>query len=396
MPNGSVASEPGAAFRDSFIREIRFLRSSFWDFALIGWIPLVLLAVVAVQLGSGVMRDLPVAVVDEDGGAISRELTRRLDAAPGLRVTARPPDMREAERLVRSRAVYAVVLIPRETEQTILRGETANVVTFYNASYSTGSGAALRDIGNVVQDHAARLAADQVAAIEPGKVRPPPIATQTTILFNPQGSYELQLVALLHPALLHLLFMVAVASALGRELRDGTIGAWLGGRPRSEAAAAVAGKIAVYFLTFMGWGVLVTGYLAGLRGWPILGSPLLLFAGYAAMYLAYVGVTLLVAGVTLSMAKSLSVAGLYAGASFAFADAIFPIESASGFARLWSALLPYTAFAKLLAEQWMMGSPAAVSLPHLLVLLIFLGVGVAVGLPRYIASAGKPDVWGRR
>src|SRR5690606_35868548 len=146
----------------------------------------------------------------------------------------------------------------------------------------------------------------------------------------------------------------------------------------------------------MGWGVLVTGYLAGLRGWPVLGSPLLLFAGYAAMYLAYIGVTLLVTGVTLSMAKSLSVAGLYAGASFAFADAIFPIESASGFARLWSALLPYTAFGNLLAAQGTIGSPSAASLPHLLILLRCLGVGLAVGLARYIASAGKPDVRGRR
>lgn len=254
----------------------------------------------------------------------------------------------------------------------------------------------LRDIGNVVQDHAAWLAADQLAAIEPDNVRPPPIAAQTTILFNPQGSYELQLVALLHPALLHLVFMVAAASALGRELRDGTIGAWLGGRPWSEAAAAVAGKVAIYLIVFMGWSILATGYLAGLRGWPVLGSPSMLFAGYAAMYLAYVGVTLLAVGVTLSMSRALSIAGLYAGASFAFADAIFPIESASGFARLWSAMLPYTAFAKLLAEQWMMGSPAVVSFPHLFILLIFLGVGAVVGLPRYIAAARTPRVWGRR
>src|SRR5690606_22722305 len=130
------------------------------------------------------------------------------------------------------------------------------------------------------------------------------------------------------------------------------------------------------------WGVLVTGYLAGLRGWPVLGSPLLLFAGYAAMYLAYIGVALLVTGVTLSMAKSLSVAGPYAGASFAFADAVFPIESASGFARLWSALLPCPAFAKLLAEQWMVGSPSAARLPHLLDLRLCLGVGLALGLAR--------------
>ncbi|BAV65448.1 ABC transporter permease [Sphingobium cloacae] len=396
MGDADGAPGAGAAFRQGFRREARFLRSSFWDLSLISWIPLLLMAVVAIQLGSGVMRDLPVAVVNEDGGAISRELTRRLDAAPGLRVAARAPDMAEAERLVRSRATYAVLLIPHDTERTVLRGQTASLTLFYNASYSTASGAAMREIGTVVQAYAARLAADQIAMIAPGKVHPPPIAAQTVILFNPQGSYELQLVALLHPALLHLIFMVAVASALGRELRDGTIGPWLGGRPRSEAMAAIAGKAAIYVLIFMGWGLLATGYLAGLRGWPVLGSLSMVLAGYAAMYLAYLGVTVLVTGLTLSMGRALSVAGLYAGASFAFAGAIFPIESASAFARLWSALLPYTAFAKLLAEQWMMGSPVAVSMPHVLVMLIFLGVGLAAGLPRYIAAAGTPDLWGRR
>ncbi|WP_136162515.1 ABC transporter permease [Sphingomonas flavalba] len=386
----------GAAFRDGWRREIRFLRGSAWDLALVSWIPLLLLVLVAVQFAAGVPRALPIAVVDLDGGGIARELTRRLDAAPGLRVVARPADMVAARRLVRANRAYAVVLIPRDTERTVLRGETAGLTVFYNASYMTASGAALRDVGAVVQAHATRLAAEQGAAVTPGAIRPPPIAAHTTILFNPQGSYELQLVVLLHPALLHLLFMVAVASALGRELRDGSIGPWLAALSRREAAAAAAGKIAVYLAIFMAWGVVATGYLAGLRGWPILGSPMMILCGYAAMYLAYAGVTVLVTAVTLSMGKALSATGLYAGASFAFAGAIFPIESASLFARLWSALLPYTAFAKLLAEQWMMGAPAGVSVPQLAIMLAFLLVGAVAGLPRYIAAASRPAVWGRR
>lgn len=396
MAEPSGPPRPGAAFREGWRREIRFLQSSFWDRALIGWIPLLLMAVMAIQLSAGVMRDLPIAVVDQDGGATARELVRRLDAAPGLRVVARPPDMHAAERLVRSRDAYAILLIPRDTQRTVLRGQTASFTVFYNASYSTASGAAVREIDTAVQSYAVQLAKDQIATIEPGKVRPPPIAAQTTILFNPQGSYELQLVALIHPALLHLIFMVAVASALGRELRDGTIGGWLGGMPPPSAVAAVAGKVAVYIVAFMAWSAVATGYLVGVRGWPVLGSPLMLFAGYAAMYLAYAGVALLVTGLTLSMSKTLSMTGLYAGASFAFAGAIFPIESASLFARLWSALLPYTAFAKLLAEQWMMGSPAAASWPHIAIMLIFLVVGAGIGFPRYTAAATTPAVWGRR
>jgi ABC-2 type transport system permease protein len=387
----------GGAFGSALRRELRFLAAHFWDLALVTWVPLLLMAVVAVQLSSGVMRGLPIAVVDEDGTAVSRELTRRLDAAPGLRVAARPADMRAAEALVRSNRAYAAVLIPANTERAVLRGTTGSVTTFYNASYSTPSGAALREVGNVVQGYAATLAATQTAAtVGPGKVRRPPVAAQSAVLFNPQGSYELQLVALIHPALLHLIFMVAVASALGRELRDGTIGAWIGGDTPMRATAAVAGKLAPYLAIFTGWGLLAIGYLAGLRGWPVAGSVAMLLTGYGAMYLAYIGVTLLIVGLTLTMSKALSVAGLYAGASFAFAGAIFPVESASAFARLWSALLPYSAFAKLLAEQWIMGAPVGQSLWQVLVMLAFLLVGGGIGLPRYLAAARQPETWGRR
>lgn len=372
------------------------MRHSGWDLALITWIPFMLMTVIALQLSGGVMRDLPIAVVDDDGGAISRDLIRRLDGSPGLRVVARLGDMNMAEQRARSRDVYAIVLIPREIERDVLRGMTGSVTVFYNASYSTPSASIVRDVGTVVQTYAEDLAGRQSAAIAgPAKIRRTPITARSTILFNPQASYELQLVALLHPALLHLVFMVAVVGALGRELRDGTIGRWLGS-DNSSATSAIAGKLVPYLIVFMTWGLLATGYLAGVRGWAFAGSPLVLLAGYLAMYLAYVGVALLLIGLTRSMGQALSISGLYAGGSFAFAGAIFPLESASPFARVWSELLPYTAFARILAEQWIMGAPAAGSLRTAMTLLVFLAIGSFIGLPRYIASASRPDTWGRR
>lgn len=384
------------AFRASVRRELAFLFGGFWDLALVIWLPLVLLAIVAIQLSAGVMRDLPIAVVDQDGGGVAREMVRRLDAAPGLRVATRPAEMKEAERAVRSNSAYAVVLIPQGLEREAMRGGTGKVMLFYNASYSTASGSVLREVSAVVQSLAGTLAARQGAAIfEAGRVRAPPIAVQSRILYNPQASYELQLVSLIHPALLHLLFMIAVVSALGRELRDGTIGAWLGGS-RQDAIASIAGKLSPYIVVFLLWAALATTYLAEFRGWPVQGSVAMLMAGYLAMYLAYAGMAVLIVGLTLSMGQALSMTAIYAGASFAFAGAIFPIESSSAFARAWSMLLPYTTFARLVAEQWMMGAPIAMSARLLLILGAFFIIGLGLGLPRYLAAARNPAVWGRR
>ncbi|MEW4468316.1 ABC transporter permease [Parasphingorhabdus sp. JC815] len=384
------------AFSDSLLREWRFLKDNSWDMALVSWIPLLLMAVMAWQFSSGVMRDLPIAVVDQDGTSVSRKLTQHLEAAPGLRVVAAPENMLGAQAMIREKKVYAVVLIPRDIQKKVYQGESAPVVAYFNASYLTAGGAAAREIGSAIGAAGMRLVVDDIAAIKgPENIRPAPVAVQTTILFNPQSSYELQLVSLIHPALLHLIFMVAIISALGRELRDATIADWLHGSP-AQKVAAIGGKIALYLMIFFVWSIAALFYISVIRGWSIGGSAAMILLGSAMMYLAYSGVSLLIVGISRRMSQSLSAAGLYAGASFAFAGAIFPIESASRFAQIWSALLPYTAYTNLQIEQLSMGADILTSLRHVWIMLAFFIIGSVIGLPAYMNAADNPKLWRRR
>ncbi|MAI92017.1 ABC transporter permease [Ponticaulis sp.] len=382
------------AFASSFVRELDFLSRNFWDRAMVSWFPAMLLGILAWVFGAGVVRDLPIVLVDQDQTQISRELGLRLDAAPAIHVVASILDFGEAKQFVQARKAYVVVLIPSGASREILQGNSAAIEVFYNASYSTASGALLRDVNSVIEDYSAKLAMRQTAALQPSGVRPPPIKVQSTLHFNPQRSYEFQLVSLLHPALLHLAFMIAVTSALGRELRDRTIGEWL--CERWSTVPAIAGKIAPYILIFMGWSLVVTVYLAKFRGWPIQGRVSLLILAYLCMYTAYSAIALALVGVTRSMMQSLSVAGIYAGASFAFTGAIFPIQSASGFARVWSQILPFTWFTKVLNGQWSMAGPPEVAIGYIGILCLFTGLGTLIGLPGYINAATQPAVWGRR
>lgn len=379
-----------AGFRESMARECRFLASSPWDLALLTWLPLLLCGAIAWQLSGGVIRGLPVLLIDQDKSALARDLAIRIEAAPGLTLAGTVPDFEVAEQLVRAKQAQAALLVPPDSAQQALRGE-ARVTLYFNASYPAAAAAIQREVGAVVDAANARLALERIAAIAPpGSVRPAPVRAVTTIAWNAPGSQEFQLVSLLHPALLHLMFMLAVVSAFGRELRDGSIGAWAPG------AAALAGKAAAYLAVFMGWGLLATVWLAGFRGWHFAGSPAVLMAGYAVMYLAYLGVSLLLLGVTRTLSQSLSLTGIYAGASFAFAGAIFPLEQASAFAQAWGNALPYTHFARLLARTWIAeGSAAAVAGPLLAMLAIALVTAVP-GAVLYLRAARDPLSWGRR
>ena len=379
-----------AVFRASLARECRYLRRNPWDMALLTWLPLLLCGVIAWQLSSGVVRDMPVLLIDQGHSAIGRDLAIRIEAAPGLTLAGQVPDLRTAERMIRAKQALGAILVPSETARTALSGQ-APVIVYFNASYPSAAATIQREAAAVIDSANARLAATRVGIdVLPGSMRPAPVRAITVMAGNAAASQEQQLVSLLHPALLHLLFMLAVVSAFGRELRDRSIAEW------APDITALAGKAAPYLAVFMGWGLLAILWLAGVRGWQFAGSPTVLIAGYAAMYLAYLGMALLLVGATRTLSQSLSITGLYAGASFAFAGAIFPLDQASLFGRVWGNLLPFTHFSRLLARTWIaQGTPASLVGPLLWMLVIAL-VSAVPGVLLYLKASRDPVSWGRR
>ena len=74
-----------------------------------------------------VVREVPVAVVDDSNSPLSRKFVRMLDASPGVRVAARCSSMAEAEDLNRHGEIYGIVRIPSELNKQLLRGEQATI-----------------------------------------------------------------------------------------------------------------------------------------------------------------------------------------------------------------------------------------------------------------------------
>lgn len=105
-----------------------------------------------------VLRDIPIAVVDQSRTASSRQLISSLDAAPNIDAAFTPADMDEARRLFFDRTVGAVVYIPADYEQKLLRGgEQVKVGVYVDASYFLTYRQAYSDIAAVVVGTGARV-----------------------------------------------------------------------------------------------------------------------------------------------------------------------------------------------------------------------------------------------
>ena len=92
---------------------------------------------VAYSLGYGgeVLNEVPVAVVNDSGGALSYNLIRKIDASPKINIAHEVGNLYDAEQLFRERKVYGVVALSPTFDEDILSARQGRVAILGDASY---------------------------------------------------------------------------------------------------------------------------------------------------------------------------------------------------------------------------------------------------------------------
>lgn len=88
----------------------------------------------AVGYEKEIVRDIPVAVVDLDHTATSRQYSRMADATEQINVVAKPLSVKEAEQFFYDGKVKGVILIPANFEKEILSARQTVVTVYCDAS----------------------------------------------------------------------------------------------------------------------------------------------------------------------------------------------------------------------------------------------------------------------
>lgn len=382
-------------------RERGRLRASPWDLAMISWAPALGALLLWWIFSAGLPTQLPVGVLDQDHSALSRQLVRLLDAAPGLRVAQALTDPGQVQPVLRSDQLHAVVVIPERFSQDVKRGHAAQVVLLHNAQLGTHSGLIQRDVRTVVGtlsagiEMAARNKRGEPAATV--RVAMEPVRSDLVTLFNPSLNYEQFLAAALIPALLHILAMTAGAWAVGRELRDGSIADWLPEPARlDKVTGALLGKLV--------WPLLSLGSVASLallgltlgRGWHPPGQLGWVWLGLMALLALSIALGALAAAATRSLRTALSATGFITAPAFAFSGVGFPLVAMPASARAWAEALPYTHYIRLQMEQLQMAAPLHESATTLAALGLGAALLLALCAPLLARLRGQPSQWGRR
>ena len=77
-----------------------------------------------------VVRQVPVAVIDQSKSPLSREFLRMWEASPNVKVVAHCNDLGEAQLFMWQKEIYGILEIPADFSKDINRGEQAHVALF--------------------------------------------------------------------------------------------------------------------------------------------------------------------------------------------------------------------------------------------------------------------------
>lgn len=148
MEKGSLLYKIKEGIQDSCYIWAREMRDSFKDEGVLIFfilVPIFYPVLYSWIYNNQVVRNVPVAVIDQSKSDMSREFVRKVDAAPDVKVAYYCNNLEEAKNLVGKQVVKGIIYIPGDFQRKVVRHEQAVVsvycdmaiMLYYKAIYQT-------------------------------------------------------------------------------------------------------------------------------------------------------------------------------------------------------------------------------------------------------------------
>lgn len=216
-----------------------------------------------------VLQDLPIAVVDLERSAMSRQLARMIDAHQLVDVSAHLADRAEAERAVLAGTIAGYIVVPEHFERDLLRGDPVTLPAYLDASYVLAYRQALTGVleaaGTLSAGVELRRAQARGATAAVAAAQREPFHVATRPLFNATESYATYIVPGVLVLILQQTLLVGMGLVAGTR-RERAMAADLPDGTRGGPVARVAGRVTFYVALYGLYSVVYFGVLFAAYG----------------------------------------------------------------------------------------------------------------------------------
>ena len=268
----AAASVPSRGLGGAFVAEWRRVLGIRGAFMLLVVGPLVYGLYYPQPYLNQILRKIPIAVVDNDLSELSRNIVQTLDASGAVRVAVQAETIAEGRKALDRGDAFAVVGIPPETERDVLKGNTAHIPIYADATYlfifrSMSNGIAVA-INTLSSELAARGARTDGSLVKAALASASPAEILLQPIFNPVGGYASYTVPAAFVLILQQMLLIGASMLTVVALAQTAGGAFASVLGRGIAHLTIyLPALALYFIV-----------LPRFYGFSTLGHPVQLFA----------------------------------------------------------------------------------------------------------------------
>ena len=327
------------------------------------------------------VRNVPLAVFDQDKSAASRALQDAYRSADYFQIAYDVQSESEIVRLIESGAVRAGMIIPPDYEQVIARGQTAQVAFFIDGSDPTVAGTALSVATFVGQAQATEITVERLAARGMAGAIQPAVEVRPQVWYNPDLISSYYMIPALVGMILQFLGTMLTATAIVREREFGTIEQLIVTPIRS--AELVIGKVLPYVLiAFIDMMVVLAAGVA-VFGIPINGSLSLLLALSALFILTTLGLGIFISTLANTQQEAMLMTWFTLLPAVFLSGFLFPLAAMPKFLQAISYIIPLRYYLIIARSIILKGAGLEAIQPEFIALIIFAVVILTAAATRF-------------
>ncbi|PHN03205.1 ABC transporter permease [Flavilitoribacter nigricans] len=330
-------------------------------------VPVVQLIVLSFA-ASNEVKDLKVAIYDQDHSTYSRRLTQKFAASTYFLLSGAPQNLQDAELLLQKDEADIVLLIPAGMERDLYRLQRADMQLLVNAVNGSKGGIANGYANRVIQDFNREVRAEiapQILAMTAGQGR---IEVNFQHWYNPLLDYRTFMVPGILGTLVTILILVLTAMNVVREREIGTI-EQLNVTPIRKYQL-ILGKLLPFLL--IGLFDLAIGLIAGklIFNIPIIGSIWLIFGFCVLNLLAVLAIGMLISTMADTQQQAMFIAWFFMMIFILMGGLFTPIDSMPQWAQYLTYPNPIAHFVEVMRQVMLKGSTFADVQEHFVAMAI--------------------------
>lgn len=306
----------------------------------------------------GLPTDMPIAVVDLDGSATSRNLIRQLDAFEQTQVVTKTVSFGEARQEMQQGNVYGIFYIPKDFGVDAASGRQPRLSFYTNATYLIAASLLFRDMKTMSVLAGASVGlqtgltkgytTDQIMA------QLQPIVIDTHALGNPWLNYSVYLNNTLLPGVLQLMIFLVTVFSIGTEIKYSTSRKWLQ-MSNNSITVSLLGKLLPHTIIFTVVAFLCCAALYGFHSFPLNNGWAPMLSAIFLLVLASQAVGVFMIGVLPTLRLGLSFASLFGMIAFSIVGFSFPVLGMDPTLQALSNLFPLRHYFLIYVDQALNG-----------------------------------------